>query len=302
MEPKPFEAITAKFRTIRTAEEERAFGELVSRGFGVAPPRSFFDDFPVWRQESGAKIRRIGAYEGTKLVAAAAARFVDIRLGAVRVPISVIGCVVTAPEFQGQGLASRAVTELLVEASASGAAIAVLFGSQAGLYARLGFEYVGNQERIALDALSLPRAAFLPEASRGWRPELFTCLQERTGGLLLGSGDAKWISRHLNAEWFHAGARAKPDAYACVGKGIDLPGIIHEWGGRPEVLRGLLSRLREERGGLQIIGSPAHLRAAGLQSVDSLSEPLCMAKVLRPELGEAVIESPDFWLWGLDGA
>jgi len=87
-----------------------------------------------------------------------------------------------------------------------------------------------------------------------------------------------------------------------VGKGIDLPGIIHEWGGRPEVLRGLLSRLREERGGLQIIGSPAHLQAAGLQSVDSLSEPLCMAKVLRPELGEAVIESPDFWLWGLDGA
>ena len=302
METGPRLATSFTFNAIDGPGPEQVFGDFVSSGFGITGLRSFFDDFPVWREASGARIRRIGAFVGDKLVATAALRYGQLRLGESQTAIAVVGCVVTDAEYRGQGLASRAVTELLAEATSGGAAIAVLFGSEASLYSRLGFRYAGVQERVGLDTLSLPQSRGFPEVQRGWKPNLFECLQARKGGLVLAPSDAQWVSRHLNSEWFSMGDYNHPTAYACLGKGIDLAGIVHEWGGDSEALQGLLSQLREERSGLQIIGSPDQLRSAGIYSEQSLKEPLCMAKSLRTEWGEAVLASPDFWLWGLDGA
>ncbi len=300
---------------------------LLNVAFEVPQGSSFFDDFPVWGEESGLdsarRLRLAGVIDG-KLVSSAA-----VRLGKMRgasgefISVALLGAVATDPAFRGKGYASLVVEQAVQWAERSGAILVLLWGSEHAMYRRLSFELCGAQALVPLE-LSNSQGATI---NTGWVPALWdVILQYRQGGVILDANDRHWFEAHRNVEWFWVGEKDRPLAYAALGRGIDMSGIVHEWGGEPEALQGLLQALPSHRKGLRLLGSPARLREIGFQV--NHEEFLCLARVLNREAlfqackgganpaqirDAAAVDLPrmffgpssnssaaPFWVWGLD--
>jgi GNAT superfamily N-acetyltransferase len=308
---------------------------LLNAAFEVPAGSSFYDDFPVWDPRHGAGVFRLGAFAADRLVAAAMVRLAELKAPGGDLTVALIGGVATDPSWRGRGLASRLVPLAVEWAKERSAALALLWGSEHSLYQRLGFELCGEQARVPL--ASLRRYGKFPEleAGSGWSPSLFKCLEGRPGGIRLRRADRIWMRAHRNVSWRWLGDPRAPRAYAAVGRGIDLQGLVHEWGGEREALAELLARLEAETPGLQLLGGPGLFNQYGIQFDESRIEYLCMARVLdpravlaayRPGIGrDALARVPasgdrlvarmffgpgardseicplPLWVWGLDG-
>jgi hypothetical protein len=245
--------------------------------------------------------------------------------------VALIGAVATAGSHRGHGLASRTVSLAVEWARERGAAMALLWGAETALYERLGFELCGSQVRIGLGELDL--GAPIKDFSRivlgrGWIPSLVQSLKMRGSGLRLADSDERWLEAHKGVDWYWLGEPDAPQAYAALGRGIDLQGLVHEWGGEsPEALKTLLQLVRMERGDAQLLASPELLGAWQLGAVQAPVEYLCMARALdvaRLTRGfgialpadDPLMTTPDaaicrklfgpgenarpLWIWGLD--
>lgn len=285
---------------IETPESLAKLERLLNQAFPVPQGASYFDDFPVWRL-APEPCCRMCVWDRGALASSAAARIAKLRVGPERqVPVAVIGAVATDPAWRGKGLASRCVRIAVEWAIGQGAQAALLWSSEATMYQRLGFEPAGKQVLVPLEQLSLGSEAG-QKVSTGWVPGLFDLIRSRKEGLVLSEADRSWFEAHRNVEWLWMGAAERPAAFVAVGKGIDLAGIVHEWGGDPAAVRSILGMLGQSRPDLKVLGSPEGIVEAGFLSSDPVSDPMCLGLPLTPE-GEAWLQEGRFWLWGLDGA
>jgi hypothetical protein len=103
----------------------------------------------------------------------------------------------------------------------------------------------------------------------------------RGSGLRIDAPDERWLEAHRNVDWYWLGEPDAPQAYAALGRGIDLQGIVHEWGGEsPEALKTLLQLVRMEHPEAQLLASPDLLAAWKLGTTRAPVEPLCLAQCL----------------------
>jgi GNAT superfamily N-acetyltransferase len=275
--------------TIEGAQAAVQFSKLLDQGFGVKGPGCFLDDFPVWNEKlgpEGERVIRIGVWDGQTLVSCAAVRLSQLRVPAGTLEVALIGAVATLEGYRGKGLASRTVSLAVEWARERGAAVAMLWGGETALYERLGFELCGVQVRPLLADLDLgaPIRDFSAiTLGRGWVSTLMQSLRMRGSGLKLTPADERWMEAHQGVDWYWLGDPEAPEAYAAIGRGIDLHGLVHEWGGdSPEALKTLLQLIRMERPEAQLLASPELLAAWGLSGPRPASEIefLCMARAL----------------------
>ncbi|MEK7690973.1 MAG: GNAT family N-acetyltransferase, partial [Bdellovibrionota bacterium] len=221
--------------------------------------------------------------------------------------------VATDPASRGQGLASVCVERCLQKARAAGASVAVLWGSEHKLYGRLGFRLAGVQLLGPLGAIEVGNSEQLnntgkaPKLHEGWVPALFDLIAgERTRGLILQERDRTWFSQHRHTHWYWLGKDSRhPLAYAAINRGIDLPGIMHEWGGEADALRVLLASLASRFPATQLLAHPDILKTRGMNFKVGASvqrEYLCLACDLGKEPGGFAQIEKQLWFWGLDGA
>ncbi|OFZ81850.1 MAG: hypothetical protein A2583_10600 [Bdellovibrionales bacterium RIFOXYD1_FULL_53_11] len=320
-------SVKTVFQTISGERAQREYEELLGSAFGVPQGTSFFDDFPVWDERHGADIYRAGAYDGGRLVAAASCRIARLAVAKGSVSVAVIGGVVTHASHRGRGLASEAVNIAIEHAASQGAVLALLWGSEHSMYRKLGFELCGVQSRVPIKQIKdrLVSHAFSGmKTGTGWQDAVFKCMRGREGGFIIENKDKKWLSAHKNVHWWWIGDNLEVRAYAAVGRGIDLGGMIHEWGGDKEALMLLLARLQETGPMLEILGSPALFEKYGFNPAGSVREHLCMARVVdagalaRAGGVDPAGAAPDarwffgapdaraarmpLWVWGLDAA
>lgn len=314
-------------------EGDRALGRLLDATFPVPEGSHFFDDFPIWSSAfAGVFLRegrmaRMGVYDGDQLVGCACARLAELKLGSARLKIALIGGVATLGPYQGHGFASRLVSIAASWAQERGAAAAVLWGSEHALYQRQGFELCGQQLRAKLAALAPAGSTPTIAVATGWTPALHACLAKRHGGLALGDEDRAWLEAHRNTKWFWTGDASAPTAYAALGRGIDLRGMVHEWGGERNALRAILARIQSEEPQAELLGPPWQFERYGISSSLATLEFLCMARVLdlpavlacfpsnQPTIADLTTEAMHalfgppteaapfplpLWLWGLD--
>ena len=329
-------ASTLSVDVIEGEAKSKAFSELLDRSFGLKGSSHYLDDFPVWDENFGpeqGRALRIGIFDSShkeQLVSCAGIRLAEMRVPAGVVKVALIGAVATAESHRGQGLASRIVSLAIEWARERDAVLAVLWGSETAMYERLGFELCGMQVRAPLSALDLgPRPDFARIVlGRGWVPSLMGCLRMRGTGLRTAQADESWIEAHRNVQWYWLGEPEAPMAYAAIDRGIDLQGIVHEWGGdNPEALKVLLHLIRMERPEAQLLASPQILGAWGLDAPKVDIEFLCMARSLNtPKLlashgivlpeNDPLLTTPNaavcrllfgpsesampLWIWGLD--
>lgn len=272
----------------------RDFSLLLDRAFEVPVGRHFLEDFPIWDPQlvpGGESLLRLGAFLSRRgpgsagtLVASTGARIAWLRTrGPARLKVALIGAVATEPAYRGHGLASSLVESALSWACRRGIAAAFLWGAEHSLYERLGFELCGTQATIPLAGLQLEEGE--PGAVReGWTPAIFEALATRNGGLALQPEDRLWVeAQQKSVRWYWLGPAEDPRAYAALGRGIDLTGMVHEWGGEAEALRRLLSGIRTLHPDAVLLGSPALFERAGIRGRGDRTEFLCLGRVLDLE-------------------
>jgi GNAT superfamily N-acetyltransferase len=320
--------------TIEGDTQMQQFSKLLDVGFGVKSPGRVLDDLPIWDEKVGPgaeSVLRIGVWDGTALVSCAGVRLANLRVPTGSLEVALIGAVATASSHRGAGLASRTVSLAVEWARERGAAMALLWGAETALYERLGFELCGMQTRVPLSELELGPAIrdfSSITLGRGWLPSLMGGLRMRGSGLRLSDKDESWIEAHRGVDWYWLGDPEAPQAYAAIGRGIDLQGLVHEWGGDShEALKNLLQLVRMEHTEAQLLTSPNLLAAWQLGAVQAPTEFLCMARSLdvvklthgfgiKLPAGDPFLTTPNvavcrklfgpsenalpLWIWGLD--
>jgi GNAT superfamily N-acetyltransferase len=281
-----------EWRPIESDFEQLQFKRLLSVAFPQRPGASFLDDFPVWdlhlQDRRKSEVLILGGFEGGHLVVAAGLRLTELmRVGPRPIPVGILGAVCVDPEFRGQGLATEVCSQLLALGDGQGVAATFLWGSEHNLYRRLGFNLCGRQITLPMSAALKPRLSWIRKqelggVQTGFTVGVFKKMLERKDGLSLRETDLSWMSAHHGTQWFWVGPPDRPNAYLAVGKGIDLQGVVHEYGGDQATLLQLMDWVSALRSDLSWIGCVESARSLEFSFDSSQMDYLCMARITDP--------------------
>jgi GNAT superfamily N-acetyltransferase len=167
-------------------------------------------------------------------------------LGERRLPIGLIGCVVTDPLHRRRGLAGAVLGQAESWLTQQGALFSLLWADDPRLYLARGYRPIG----VEIDLLIEPAAAAALPVPREWRraePEDASALAELYAG---HTQRLERTAREMAAMLACPGMQTlvaiedgRPSAYACLGRGRDLQGVVHEWAGDQIAVLGLIGQL-----------------------------------------------------------
>lgn len=164
--------------------------------------------------------------------------------------VGAIGSVVTDSQHRGKGLSTQVLNDCLKAAQDQSCDIAILWTDLYDFYRRLGFELSGSEvsfvieENFNCDTLNL-RFSSDPKVS----PEAIHRLYSQHSVATVRSVDdiKRFLSIPQTKVYTAWEANGQLAAYAIEGKGIDLGGYIHEWGGSVSKLLALFKYIRDEK-------------------------------------------------------
>jgi len=288
-----------------SSSDEKSFESLLNSTFPVPVGRSFFDDFPIWKDWNHPQLEVFGVLLDGRVASSAACRIGRLKAPQGELKVGMIGAVATLPEVRGQGWASDCVAWASQRLEKKGVDLILLWGGEHAFYERLGFHLRGVQGRALLSSVQVSheRTTEYEEEDLldGWKDGIFEVLKTRSFGVVLEEGDRNWVAAHQNVHWYSVERNGQILAYAALGRGMDLQGIVHEWGGCPHGLRRLLAVVLRDFPEAQIIGPPSLLEAVlEVPSDQIIRENLALVKELNSSLIEQVGGMDSLWVWGLD--
>ena len=220
-------------------EEVIAFLDRILRPGGAL---SVSEDLPLLLGPDARSEQRVIRLDG-RIAAHAAMLPTECKLGEQKLALGVIGAVATDPAHRGKGLASALVRSLVAHAAKERIPLVLLWSEAPGFYERLGFVEGGRETIHVFDREPpLPRDDFRVRRAR--KDDLtamrFLHAREPSG---LRRGPREWeILFAMPATRFHVLERqGRIAAYGVVGKGADLQGCIHEWGGEESLVTALVA-------------------------------------------------------------
>lgn len=175
--------------------------------------------------------------------------------------IAAIGSVVTSSEHRQQGLSSQIVEACLDEAAKQNCDLAVLWTNLFDFYRRFGFEVAGSELSILVDqALPARMANVVIKEGANVDPAAILKLYNRHSvGTVRTQDEIRQFLRIPNSRvytaWDNKGSIL---AYAVEGKGADLNGYIHEWGGGVTEVMSLVDEIRARQQRDLTLIAPAH--------------------------------------------
>jgi GNAT superfamily N-acetyltransferase len=199
--------------------------------------------------------------DGEKVIAHAATKYLLVKNTFGILKIAAIGSVVTSPEHRNQGLSQKILQSSLAAAEKEGADIAILWTDLYDFYRKLGFELAGQEISVVLETTP-------PAVDCGLR---FMCSEkispdailrlysQHTCGTLRTAEDIRRYLQIPNSRIYTAwNNQNELMAYAVEGKGVDLKGYIHEWGGGVPSLMPLFAHIRRVANIPITVIMPAH--------------------------------------------
>lgn len=274
------------------ASEAAIVDQLVSDAFGYVKPQRFLRDFPVWGSEMS---HRYGIFEGNTLISHVGLRvteLADLRVG-------LVGAVATSALHRGKGHSTRLLEHVIDIGRAKKLDWLILWGSEHDFYGRFGFQLSGIQSRVRLADIPLP----MPMGPKltihsGYTREIFTAMLYDTHpqSLRLKAADRDWFEKHESVKWFWTG-----DPFAFVGfeRGMDLPHLVHEWGGHRDGVLQLLAHVHRLDPAAELLTHPSFFAKLGLgPETPQTTEKLCLAKPLSEKASGAWPDA--FWISGLN--
>ena len=247
---------------------------LIEEAFQYQRPYKFGEDFYPLFAENAAQNHLI--MQGEQLLGHIGVRRVTLTYLGKTLPLAMLGGIALKPAFRGQGIFKAAFTQIL-QLYEKQVGFFLLWSDQASLYAKFGFGQAGS-------VLQLGTQEDLPAhlAAQHWRPyfpaethfsdplgqsiKSFYQAQIKNYLAIERSEHAWEILAHIQSAQFFvhpvsssttapASSSSLPiDAYLVLGKGFDLPHVVHEIGGTPAVVEEFLRR--HQRFKIWLPGSP----------------------------------------------
>ena len=275
-----------------TNAELPQLNSLVSESFGYESPHSFFEDFPVWESP---QVKRMGIFENQKLIAHVGMRFCEMQTPSGHsFSMAMVGAVATDEAFRGKGLSTKLLNEACRISEERNCDWTILWGSEHDFYKKFGFELQGEQIQAPLMELEDLPENKIPRVSRGWNPKIFDHFLKTKIGIKFTENDRLWLSNHETVNWFF---KEEPFAFAAFERGLDLPHMIHEFGGDPIALKEILAFILSLDLGATVLGTREILSDFGFKDTDFIEEYLCLA---RPHSKKSELKwLPEFWVSGL---
>lgn len=244
--------------------------KLVSDAFDYIAPSRFFDDFPIWNQKLNTGSFSFGIISNDKIISHVGLKKYLVYQQDKIITVSAIGGVATDRNHRGQGLSTRLMKHVLnlcdQDHSVFGAKtdLTLLWGSEHEYYSKFGFQINGAQLRFPLQHLQFdsPKKSntSTPNISKNWNDKIFTELKNRKWGMKFSDQDHGWVSQQSTVDWY---TLSEPFAFIGMNRGMDLPNIIHEWGGDVSSLGTLIQFIANNTQNTEWMIHPAQL------------EPLC---------------------------
>ncbi len=284
---------------------------LLDRAFEYQAPQSYAIDFaPCFATENLKNLRALLVNEtpvacGYMITKAAVHHDKQAN-------IAVIGAIATHPEHRGKGYSSKIIQTLLADADSDPTICgSILWSDNLKFYSKFNFSGVGVQHLYDLSQLtqhSMRTKLSDHSVERGWPDESIQRLYDTHSTRVLRSA-ADWTDQKLitSCERFCL-MSPKGDivAYLGAGRGNDMVGVIHEWGGEREELVELVRRLLLIAPGLLWLTSPI-LREDPISALCATAGivPQSMHMGLfRPTSHESaaksIIDPAALWFWGRD--
>ncbi len=202
-----------------------------------------------------------------------------------------IGSVVTASSHRQQGLSRQIMEDCLKSAEAQGCDVALLWTDIPDFYRKFQFELAGTENQFMIDRL-LPTDVTNLRFVNGRQissDALLNLYQKHSVTTLRSSDEVRRFLSIPNSNIYSAWSQTNQlVAYAVEGKGADLKGHIHEWGGNLPELFALLNYIRTSTNQNPRLIAPGHsanltrkLEAAGIAKFENF---LGMIRILRPDL------------------
>jgi predicted N-acetyltransferase YhbS len=186
--------------------------------------------------------------------------FVKTRRGLFKV--ACIGSVVTSSEHRNQGLSHTVLKDCLAAATNQGCDIALLWSNLYDFYARLGFELAGQEISLLVDKPIVPAKPSefrIVATNRVDVQALYRIYSQHTVSSIRTPEDFEKYLKIPNCRLYTAwDTTGLLRGYAVEGKGADLQGYIHEWGGSVEALIALFNHIRTQVGKPVTVISPGH--------------------------------------------
>jgi len=172
-----------------------------------------------------------------------------------------IGSVVTSSEHRNRGLSRQIIEDCLVAARNHGCDFAILWTDLFDFYRKMGFELAGSEVSFVIDKpLSTEIHGLTFRETTQVAPEAIHRLYGQHTVISLRT--IAEIQQYLQIPQTHVytawDAQGTLQAYAIEGKGADLNGYIHEWGGTVSALTALLSHVVQKKQKTLVLIAPAH--------------------------------------------
>lgn len=223
---------------------------------------SIAEEYPSAIQPSNLNNVRV-IKDRNQFLSAAVMKPMVIKAPAGIFKVAAIGSVVTEPNHRNQGLSRQVLEACLNAGQLHGCDFAVLWTNLYDFYRKLGFELAGSEI-----SLHLPENFVAPEPPIPLRflnstkvdaDAIFRLYSQHTCGTIRTVEEIRKYLAIPNSRVFTAwSADNKLQAYAVEGKGADLAGYIHEWGGGVSKLLPLLQFAQKEMKQPITVMAPAH--------------------------------------------
>jgi GNAT superfamily N-acetyltransferase len=205
--------------------------------------------------------------------------------------VGAIGSVVTDPNRRNQGLSRKILEDCLTEAHRQDCDIAMLWTDLYDFYQKLDFELAGSEMSFVLQNDFAPLTTELKflKTSQVSVEAIHRLYNQHSITTVRTVEDFRKFLQIPNTVIYTAWDKSNQlVAFAVEGKGADLNGYLHEWGGSVSHLLSLFSYIRREKKQPVTVISPAISQNLNrsLQSIDGVvfnNGFLGMIKIIRQE-------------------
>ncbi len=249
---------------------------------------SVTSEYPMAFSEGNLNNIRI-ITENDEVLSHAVLRPVIMKTPAGLFKVGAIGSVVTSTDHRGQGLSTKTLESCLDAARLQGCDFAILWTNLYDFYRRLGFELAGTEMSVVIDQeLPLPASnlKFMDTSKVDPVPLHRLYSQHSISSMRTLEETRRYLqipNMRIYTAWDERGVLK---AYAIEGKGADLNGYLHEWGGGVSNLLPLFAHIRKVQNRPITVIVPQHsqnlmrkLQEHGLKANEGY---LGMIKILNP--------------------
>ena len=213
-------------------------------------------EYPLVFNESNRQNLK-AIFENGKVIAHAAIKYHILKTAAGLFKVAAIGSVVTSPDYRNQGHSQALMNHCVRTATESGADLAILWTDLYDFYRKLDFELAGTEVSVVIDEnYTVPSLDLkILQTSKIDPNTILQLYSKHPAGSIRTAEEIRKFLQIPNARVYTAwDTHNQLKAYAVEGKGADLKGYVHEWGGGVQELNYLFSQIKKaETGPLTII-------------------------------------------------